>query len=47
MLTPLQVDPSTITVAGSTGETGAGKVFVVPVESAQQNRTGKEGLEAV
>jgi len=30
-----------------TGEKGDGKVFVLPVESATQIRTGKEGPEAV
>jgi nitrogen regulatory protein PII len=30
-----------------TGEKGDGKIFVLPVESAVQIRTGKEGTEAV
>ena len=30
-----------------TGEKGDGKIFVLPVESATQIRTGKEGAEAV
>jgi nitrogen regulatory protein PII len=30
-----------------TGEKGDGKIFVLPVESALQIRTGKEGTEAV
>ncbi|ELZ30897.1 nitrogen regulatory protein p-ii [Halogeometricum pallidum JCM 14848] len=30
-----------------TGEPGDGKVFVLPVDSAVQVRTGKEGLDAV
>jgi len=30
-----------------TGEKGDGKVFVLPVDSATQIRTGKEGAEAV
>jgi nitrogen regulatory protein PII len=33
--------------AAHTGEKGDGKVFVLPVESARQIRTGKEGPEAV
>ena len=30
-----------------TGEKGDGKIFVLPVDSATQIRTGKEGVEAV
>jgi len=33
--------------AAHTGEKGDGKVFVLPVGSARQIRTGKEGPEAV
>ena len=33
--------------AAQTGEPGDGKVFVLPVESARQIRTGKTGTEAV
>ncbi|MDX1747817.1 MAG: P-II family nitrogen regulator [Halobacteriales archaeon] len=33
--------------AANTGEPGDGKVFVLPVESAHQIRTRKEGTEAV
>ena len=33
--------------AAQTGEPGDGKVFVLPVESARQIRTGKSGTEAV
>jgi nitrogen regulatory protein PII len=33
--------------AAHTGEPGDGKVFVLPVESAYQVRTGKTGTEAV
>jgi len=33
--------------AAHTGEPGDGKIFVLPVESAYQVRTGKEGPEAV
>ncbi|MFB6250248.1 MAG: P-II family nitrogen regulator [Halobellus sp.] len=33
--------------AGHTGEKGDGKVFVLPVESAYQIRTGKTGPDAV
>ncbi|WP_435196649.1 P-II family nitrogen regulator [Natronomonas sp. EA1] len=33
--------------AAATGEPGDGKVFVMPVDSAYQIRTGKTGLEAV
>lgn len=36
-----------IAEAAQTGETGDGKVFVLPVESARQIRTGKTGTEAV
>jgi nitrogen regulatory protein PII len=36
-----------IAEAAHTGEPGDGKVFVIPVESARQIRTGKEGTEAV
>ena len=36
-----------IAEAAHTGEKGDGKVFVLPVESARQIRTGKEGPEAV
>jgi nitrogen regulatory protein PII len=36
-----------ITEAAQTGEKGDGKVFVLPVESARQIRTGKSGTEAV
>ncbi|MFB6160977.1 MAG: ammonium transporter [Haloferacaceae archaeon] len=36
-----------IAEAGHTGEKGDGKVFVLPVESARQIRTGKEGPAAV
>jgi nitrogen regulatory protein PII len=36
-----------IAEAAHTGEKGDGKVFVLPVESALQIRTGKEGTEAV
>ena len=33
--------------AAHTGEPGDGKVFVLPVDSAVQVRTGKEGMDAV
>jgi len=33
--------------AAHTGEKGDGKVFILPVESALQIRTGKKGTEAV
>ncbi|SFF76841.1 nitrogen regulatory protein P-II family [Halopelagius inordinatus] len=33
--------------AAQTGEPGDGKVFVLPVDSAVQVRTGKEGVDAV
>ncbi|TVT86918.1 P-II family nitrogen regulator, partial [Haloferax volcanii] len=33
--------------AAQTGEKGDGKIFVLPVESAVQVRTGKEGETAV
>ncbi|MEF8976831.1 MAG: P-II family nitrogen regulator, partial [Halapricum sp.] len=36
-----------IAEAAYTGEKGDGKIFVLPVESAHQIRTGKEGPEAV
>jgi len=36
-----------IAEGANTGEKGDGKVFVLPVESARQIRTGKEGTEAV
>jgi nitrogen regulatory protein P-II 1 len=36
-----------IAEAAHTGEKGDGKVFVLPVESARQIRTGKDGPEAV
>jgi len=36
-----------IVEAANTGEKGDGKVFVLPVESAHQIRTGKVGTEAV
>jgi len=36
-----------IAEAANTGEKGDGKVFVLPVESAVQIRTGKRGTEAV
>jgi nitrogen regulatory protein PII len=36
-----------IAEAANTGEKGDGKVFVVPVESARQIRTGKTGPDAV
>jgi len=36
-----------IAEAAHTGEPGDGKIFVIPVESATQVRTGKEGTEAV
>jgi len=36
-----------IAEAAQTGEKGDGKVFVLPVESARQIRTGKTGPEAV
>ena len=36
-----------IVSAANTGEKGDGKVFVLPVESATQIRTGKIGTEAV
>jgi nitrogen regulatory protein PII len=38
---------SAIRDSAKTGEKGDGKVFVLPVESATQIRTGKEGPEAV
>lgn len=38
---------SAITEAAQTGEPGDGKVFVLPVESAHQIRTGASGTEAV
>ncbi|MDX1747244.1 MAG: P-II family nitrogen regulator [Halobacteriales archaeon] len=36
-----------IAEAANTGEPGDGKIFVLPVESAHQIRTSKEGREAV
>jgi len=36
-----------IAEGAQTGEKGDGKVFVLPVESARQIRTGKTGTEAV
>ena len=36
-----------ISEAAHTGEPGDGKIFVLPVESAHQIRTSKEGREAV
>jgi nitrogen regulatory protein PII len=36
-----------IAEAAHTGEPGDGKIFVLPVESARQVRTGKSGTEAV
>ncbi|WP_435334242.1 P-II family nitrogen regulator [Haloarchaeobius sp. TZWWS8] len=36
-----------IAEAAHTGEKGDGKIFVLPVASAYQVRTGKEGVEAV
>ncbi|ELZ29333.1 ammonium transporter [Halosimplex carlsbadense 2-9-1] len=36
-----------IAEGGNTGEKGDGKVFVLPVESATQIRTGKTGRDAV
>jgi nitrogen regulatory protein PII len=36
-----------ISEAAHTGEPGDGKIFVLPVESAHQIRTSKEGPEAV
>ncbi len=36
-----------IAEAAQTGEKGDGKVFVLPVSSARQIRTGKSGTEAV
>jgi nitrogen regulatory protein PII len=36
-----------IAEAAHTGEKGDGKVFVLPVESATQIRTGETGTEAV
>jgi nitrogen regulatory protein PII len=38
---------SAIAGAAKTGEPGDGKVFVLPVESAHQIRTGTEGPDAV
>jgi nitrogen regulatory protein PII len=36
-----------IVEAGSTGEPGDGKVFILPVEGAYQIRTGATGMDAV
>ncbi len=36
-----------ITMAARTGETGDGKLFVIPVENAIRVRTGEEGDNAV
>ncbi|WP_440988409.1 P-II family nitrogen regulator [Haloarchaeobius baliensis] len=36
-----------IAEAAHTGEKGDGKIFVLPVESAYQVRTGKTGIDAV
>jgi nitrogen regulatory protein PII len=36
-----------IAEAAQTGNTGDGRIFVLPVENAVQIRTGKEGPEAV
>ena len=45
--TPAEDVVSAIAEAAHTGQPGDGKVFVMPVESARQIRTGKVGTEAV
>ncbi|MFC7205010.1 P-II family nitrogen regulator [Haloferax namakaokahaiae] len=45
--TPAEDVVDAIVEAAHTGEKGDGKVFVIPVESAVQVRTGKEGKPAV
>jgi nitrogen regulatory protein P-II 1 len=45
--TPAEDVVDAIVDAAHTGEKGDGKVFVMPVESAVQVRTGKEGKPAV
>ncbi|WP_410766046.1 P-II family nitrogen regulator [Haloferax sp. DFSO60] len=45
--TPAEDVVDAIVEAAHTGEKGDGKVFVMPVESAVQVRTGKEGKPAV
>jgi len=44
---PAQDVVDAIAEGGNTGEKGDGKVFVLPVESATQIRTGKTGQDAV
>ncbi|WP_435359861.1 P-II family nitrogen regulator [Haloarchaeobius sp. DFWS5] len=44
---PAEAVVEAIAEAAHTGEKGDGKIFVLPVESAYQVRTGKEGVEAV
>mgnify|MGYP000483416334 CR=1 FL=1 len=44
---PAQDVVDAIAEGGNTGEKGDGKVFVLPVESATQIRTGKTGRDAV
>jgi nitrogen regulatory protein P-II 1 len=44
---PVEDVVTAIKEGAHTGEKGDGKVFVLPVESATQIRTGKEGPEAV
>jgi len=44
---PAQDVVDAIVEGGNTGEKGDGKVFVLPVESATQIRTGKTGRDAV
>ena len=38
---------STVVRASRTGETGDGKIFILPVESAVRVRTGEEGDNAI
>ncbi|MCU4718458.1 P-II family nitrogen regulator [Halobacteria archaeon HArc-curdl5-1] len=45
--TPVEDVVEAIKDGAHTGEKGDGKIFVMPVESAVQIRTGKEGPEAV
>ncbi|MFC6874007.1 P-II family nitrogen regulator [Halobellus marinus] len=45
--TPAEDVVDAIADAAHTGEKGDGKVFVLPVESARQIRTGKTGPDAV
>ncbi|MGQ4557141.1 P-II family nitrogen regulator [Halobellus sp. GM3] len=45
--TPAEDVVEAIAAGARTGEKGDGKVFVLPVESARQIRTGKRGPDAV